>query len=140
MISHTCSIGDTFGDFVGRVQRTAIPGTKTETVFNRNTQQISTPSSHELWIDTTGVTNDNDLESAEFRISDADAVKCAIATHRIWQSALSEVSRGLQEPGLLEAVPSLHHYSQQSCTVDIFWPSHFAISWKENTPFRSPIK
>ncbi|GBL92758.1 hypothetical protein AVEN_119137-1 [Araneus ventricosus] len=42
------------------------------------------------------------------------------------------------EPGLFEAVPSLDHCRQQSCTVDTFLPSLSAISQKENPPSRSP--
>ncbi|GBN00386.1 hypothetical protein AVEN_95725-1 [Araneus ventricosus] len=54
------------------------------------------------------------------------------------RSSLSVVPLGLSEPGLLEAVPSLDHCCQQSCTVDTFLPSLSAISRKENPPSRSP--
>ncbi|GFU91205.1 hypothetical protein TNCV_4925351 [Trichonephila clavipes] len=40
---------------------------------------------------------------------------------------------------LLEAEPSLEHYSQKSCTLDIFQPSLSAISRKENPPSHSSI-
>ncbi|GFU22857.1 hypothetical protein TNCV_4966041 [Trichonephila clavipes] len=52
---------------------------------------------------------------------------------------LSVVPRGCLEPGLLEAVPSLDHSSKQSYTVDTFRPSLSAISWKENSLFRTFI-
>ncbi|GFU58686.1 hypothetical protein TNCV_1278481 [Trichonephila clavipes] len=49
-------------------------------------------------------------------ISATDAVRCAPV---IWRSSLSAVPPGALEPSLLEAVPSLHHCSQQSCTMDV---------------------
>ncbi|GBL72492.1 hypothetical protein AVEN_115404-1 [Araneus ventricosus] len=72
------------------------------------------------------------------RISAADAVRCATAIRRTRRSSISVVPRGHPEPGLLEAVPSLDHCCQQSCTVDTFLPSLSAISRKENPPSRSP--
>ncbi|GFU46119.1 putative transposable element [Trichonephila clavipes] len=42
-----------------------ITGTKGEPAFYQKTKQISTPSSNELWLDTTGFLNNNGLESVK---------------------------------------------------------------------------
>ncbi|GFV65011.1 hypothetical protein TNCV_763531 [Trichonephila clavipes] len=47
-------------------QHTALTGTKAEAALIR--KQISTPSSNEIWLDTTGVTNGNGLESVECKL------------------------------------------------------------------------
>ncbi|GFV83269.1 hypothetical protein TNCV_1899951 [Trichonephila clavipes] len=52
-------------------QHRAINGTKAEPAFIKKIQQISTPSSNELWFDTTGVTNGNGLESVEYTLHGA---------------------------------------------------------------------
>ncbi|GFX36712.1 RNA-directed DNA polymerase from mobile element jockey [Trichonephila clavipes] len=51
-------------------QHTGITDTKAEPAFIRK-KQISTPSSNELWLDTTGVANGNGLESMEYTLQGA---------------------------------------------------------------------
>ncbi|GFU91610.1 hypothetical protein TNCV_2543741 [Trichonephila clavipes] len=52
-------------------QHSAITGTKAEPAFNKKTQNVSIPSSNELWLDTTGVANGNGLESVECTLQGA---------------------------------------------------------------------
>ncbi|GFV11734.1 uncharacterized protein TNCV_977231 [Trichonephila clavipes] len=68
------------------------------------------------------------------QISAADAVLCAKAVRQIRRSALSVVSRGRPEPGLLEAVRTSDRYSQQSFLVDTFQLRLSAISRNKNPP------
>ncbi|GFS69168.1 uncharacterized protein TNCV_4010181 [Trichonephila clavipes] len=72
------------------------------------------------------------------RISAPDAVRSSTTIRRIRWPSLSVVPSGLTEPGLLEAVPSLNHCAQQSCTVDSFCPSFSAMSRKVNPSSCSP--
>ncbi|GFU98526.1 transposable element Tcb2 transposase [Trichonephila clavipes] len=80
------------------------------------------------------------LRQSVLAVVDArDAVRYATVIPKIWRSSLSVEPRGYPKPGLLEAVPSLDHCYQQSCTVDTFRLSLSAISRKENPHSRCPI-
>ncbi|GFV82309.1 hypothetical protein TNCV_3442991 [Trichonephila clavipes] len=46
----------------------AFMGAKAEPAFFRKNKRSTLPSTNELWLDTTGVANDNDLESVEYKL------------------------------------------------------------------------
>ncbi|GFS64851.1 hypothetical protein TNCV_2000701 [Trichonephila clavipes] len=97
------------------------------TSFHKKAQQISTPTSNDLWLDTTAIANGNGLYSVEYMLQDVwllavleitnllqlvesrwypnavqittvDAVQCATTVRRIRWSALSVVPRGHLNP------------------------------------------
>ncbi|GFT25848.1 transposable element Tcb1 transposase [Trichonephila clavipes] len=95
-----------------------------------------------FYLDTTGIANGNGFDrcvtvvSTVALISATDEVRCVTAVRRIRLSSVSVVPRGHLEPYFLEAVSSLDHCFQQSCTVDTFQPSFSAMLGKENPPSR----
>ncbi|GFY35985.1 hypothetical protein TNCV_4843571 [Trichonephila clavipes] len=108
---------------------------------------MSTSYPNELELDTTGNPNRSQWNTryraprSELSLKKpiSNTSLCLCGTSCIWNFCLRRiVSLGSPEPGLLEAVPPLAHYSQQSCAEHAFLPNLFAISRKENTP-RNPI-
>ncbi|GFV04409.1 hypothetical protein TNCV_920301 [Trichonephila clavipes] len=104
-------------------QHTVITFTKEEPAFVRKKKNRLTPFFSELWLDNTGVANGNQflivccVTVIRIVARIFATVRCAAAVFRKRWTSLLVVPRGLLEPGLLEAVSSLDHYSQQSCTV-----------------------